>query len=357
MPSYLRMTSAGLSEDGDEIVLRGVIDPDTFEALRADAYQREVQPIEGLRKIAKGFANSSVPDVDLGMRGGDYVEKDGTFTLRDPVYVVDGLQRISAARIVKQEGGSPVLGAALRFNTTFEFERERFEILNIRRMKMSPNVILRNRKDDVPFLGVLYDLSTTEEGFPVKGRVSWRQSMGREHLITATVLAKAIVALHGHYGSVGSSNIKDVIGTGTVTYDRVGKARFRANVMSFFGVLEDCWGVQSVVYKAPCAAIKSGFLMALARALSEHSDFWIEKQLVVPKDVREKLRTFPMSDPSVVVLLSGGSGAGRLVLRNLIVDHINSGRRTRRLKAWTDEQLTAQGKSGRGSNLQKKVVA
>lgn len=333
---YVKMNDAALAEEGADgvIVLRGVLDPASLDALRVDTYQREMQPMRTLEGIAKGFLNSSVPDIDLGMRGGDFEERDGVFTLKDPVYVIDGFQRTSAARLLVSRGIEPVLGAAVRFNTTHEFEKERFRVLNLSRSRVSPNVMLRNMREEFPVIELLHDITTSEEGFPLRGRVCWRQSMGREHVSTGLVVTRAAGTLHAHLGAGKSSRVEELARSMQPVYQRIGRESYRQNVLAFFGVLHECWSVGDVVYKAPCTALRAQFMLTLARVFDEHETFWRGLSLVVEKSIRTKLQQFPTSDPSIAALCSGGSGPARSLLLTMLVDHINSGRRTGHLRPW-----------------------
>ena len=47
-PEYVQMIHAGLDDDNGEIILRGVLVPETITALKVDAYQREILPIAKL---------------------------------------------------------------------------------------------------------------------------------------------------------------------------------------------------------------------------------------------------------------------------------------------------------------------
>lgn len=69
------------------------------------------------------------------------------------------------------------------------------------------------------------------------------------------------------------------------------------------------------------------------RLLSDHHDFWKqpdEKQLFIEAPLRRKIAGFPITDPQVNTL-AGAGGKSREYLYMLLRDHINSGRRTKRL--------------------------
>lgn len=326
---HLRMTAAALAEEGDDIVLRGVIDPDTIESLRVDKYQREIESDRYIEDIAKGFRTHSVADIDLGMRGGDYDEEDGVFTLKDPVYVIDGFQRVNAARLAMGRGVRPVLGAALRFNTSFAWEKERFHVLNARRKRVSPNVHLRNLRTDYSVVELLHELCN-EDGFPLCDKVCWQQNARKEHFVTALTLLKCVGALHSHFGAGRTMHLEQLAAGTQTVMERIGKANYRNNVLVFFGAMEECWGVRRMELKEHDTVLKGGFLVTLARIFDEHDDFWVEKRLLVPSDLRRRLASFPVNDPGVEKLASS-SGPSLRMLRQYIVDHLNAGRRGKKL--------------------------
>lgn len=333
MNASIKIKNAALDEtSGGEIILRGVIDPSSFALLLVDNYQREQLPLTSLAELMQAFEKGSVPDIDLGMRGESYMERDGSFYLKDPVYIIDGLQRISAARAImdRNQGALPHLGAVIHFNTSESWERERFRILNQDRRKLSPNVLLRNLRQDNGAMRMLYGL-TTNRTFVLHGRVAWNQRMLREELITAATYAKVVGVLHSHLGGTqytetdklarGLLNAKNLIGEGVM----------RDNVRTFFELVDECWGIKRIAFKGGAIHMRYAFLTALARVLSQHTDFWKDDRLVIETSLRRKLAQFPTDDPTVINL-SSANGTARNMLYLLMVNHINNGKRTRRLK-------------------------
>src|SRR5262249_29116679 len=122
--SVIKMLDAALEEWGEFLILRGVVDPGSLDAILVPDYQRGVLSPATINGLARAIKDSKVPDIELAVRGGDFKEREGCFYIKDPVYVVDGLQRITGARRVMQDGGEPYLGATLYFNTTIPWERE-----------------------------------------------------------------------------------------------------------------------------------------------------------------------------------------------------------------------------------------
>jgi hypothetical protein len=70
----------------------------------------------------------------------------------------------------------------------------------------------------------------------------------------------------------------------------------------------------------------------LADVFSRHPVFWREKKFFVEKDLLQKLATFPVHDPTIKQL-AGAGGKARDMLRSLMIDHLNHGKRSRRLVA------------------------
>jgi len=337
--SGIKVVQAALAEGPDDtIILRGEIDPHSFGELKVAEYQREVQPRARISKLIEAFQTGSVPDIELGMRGHRVLERGGAFFLQDPVYIVDGLQRVTAARQMVQQGGEllPRLGAAIHFGTTERWERERFDILNVERLKLSPNVLMRNMRHDSEAIKLLYTLCR-DKSFVMHGRVQWGQNKRRHELISALTLLRTVGALHGHAGPGRSTQLKELAPGVDKIMETVGPNVFRDNVRMFFEIVDQCWGIKRVVYREGAAYMHSSFLVVLATVFSRHTNFWRGERLFVEAQLVRKLALFPVSDPHVVNLSSSG-GKARDLLLALLVDHINSGKRTRRLKTRRDLQ-------------------
>lgn len=339
MADSVKIVHAALDESpGGEILLRGVIDPASLHLLKVGPYQREILPLATINGLVKAFKEGSVPDVDLGMRGERFTTRPGdggdNFYLQDDTFIVDGLQRVTAAQLLSNQGGVPHLGATIHFSTTEEWERERFRILNAHRTKLSPNVLLRNRRHDYAVVEMLFRL-TSDSGFVLGNRVSWAQRMQRDHLLTALTFAKVIGRLHGHLGPTGSTTVDDLARGLEVVMERIGKNVMRDNVRAFFDFVDTAWGIKRVAFKEGATYMRATFLWTLARLLSDHTDFWRDNRLVVVADLQRKIANFPVADPQVSNLSSAG-GKARDILYVLLVNHVNSGRRTRKLKPRAD---------------------
>ena len=330
---YVQLTRAALDEvEGGRIILRGVLDPESLRLLQVAEYQREVLPITKIEKLVEAFKIGSVPDVDLGMRGGDYNDREGIFTLKNDVFIIDGLQRVNAGLLMLQKSdGVPRLGATIHFDTTEEWERERFKILNVDRTKLSPNVLIRNMRADTPVIDLLYNLSTgSEKGFVLTERVCWAQRQQAAHIVTALTFAKTVAFLHAHIGPGRSTGVLEVARGLQQICDTTGKVVFRDNVRAFFNLIDECWGIRRVQFRAGAVYMRTTFLICLATLFSRHEIFWKGNHLVVSADLKRKISKFPVMDPTIANLASA-SGKATDMLYTLMIQHVNSGKRQKRL--------------------------
>src|SRR3989344_3325912 len=144
----IKVRHAALDEFDGQIVLRGRIDPVSLGDLKVGPYQRELLPKSKIGDLKTAFKDpsGSVPDLDLGMRGGNFsidkkapTEHGEVLILHDPVFIIDGLQRTTAAKELLLEGCEARIGAMIHFGTTEEWEQKRFYTLNVARTRLSPN--------------------------------------------------------------------------------------------------------------------------------------------------------------------------------------------------------------------------
>ena len=339
--THVKLTNAALDTfrgvDGKEtLILRGVIDPDTLGAIQVAPYQREILSSSKIDALARALANSTVPDIELGMRGDKHrvsnADKTGeVWVLLDDTFVIDGLQRTTAARHLMQKmpDARPRLGAVVHFDTNYDWERERFRLLNQERTKISTNVLLRNLQTDSSGIDMLVKLCA-DESFVLKGRVQWNQKMLRNEVISALTLCKVVGILHSRFGpgrSNGSTELASMIST---TMEVVGRTTMRDNIKTFFELLDQAFGVQRIVFVDGAAHIKTTFLVTLADVLTHHKDFWRGTRLFIDRPLRMKIEKFPINDPEVARLACSG-GKAMEILYVLITDHINSGKRSKRL--------------------------
>lgn len=230
MSNSVKLCRAALDEDGSDIILRGSIDPGSLHLLQAADYQREILPLARIQELVAAFETGAVPDIELGMRGHSVIERGECFHLQDPIYIVDGLQRVTAAIHMLHSGSDklPRLGATVHFGTTEAWERSRFHILNANRTKLSPNVLLRNFRYDHPAIKVLF-LLCDDKSFIMNHRVCWDQRMKRKELITALTFGKTVGALHAHIGPGRYTKVSDISRGLDTIMQRTGKMAFRDN--------------------------------------------------------------------------------------------------------------------------------
>lgn len=335
--SPVRLMNAGLDERSGEIVAHGWLDIESIGQLRVGPYQREVLSKIGGKKTSLLSAVESgarLPDIMLGMRGQNYDTKGHSMILSAPVYVIDGLQRVSAlkqfAELYPAQAKALRIGAEVRFGTDQESEEALFMVLNTSRIPVSPNVILRNLRNKFPSIATLYGLSTADRDFPFYGRVQWGQRMAKGDLATALMLTKTAYVLHassnwrtGRAGQLASAL--------DVKAKEIGLPTFRANMKTFAEVLDECFKVKHVEYRDAATHLKGNFLFCLARLFCEHGNFWNGDKLVVSAGDRKKIATFPVMDPEVTRLAASGTMAMGILYEKL-VEKFNTRKRIGRLQ-------------------------
>jgi hypothetical protein len=328
--THVLICNAALDEDSDgDIVLRGRIDPATLYAIKVDSYQREVQGTQKLNSIVAGFAENSIPDVVLGMRGSRTKDDGASYVLLSDVYVIDGLQRISVAKRLSDAGELPRLGALVYFDTTYDWERNHFKVLNSARVRVTSNVLLRNARHDFTAIESLYKMCYEDTHLVIKDKVCWNQPRRRSQLITATTFLRVVAHLHGHVTGGRGGKIDDLCRGLERLQEIVGRNTLRSNVREFFNLVERCWGISTVTYDG-APQLRCAFLLTLANLLSDHGVFWNNTRLFVSAPLVRKIALFNVMDPQIVNLCSI-SGKVNRILYLTVLDHINSGKRTRRL--------------------------
>ena len=330
----VKIIKADLDEDDRGIIVTGFVAPESLGLLKADAYQREELSDTKISELMKALCESRVPTVELGMRGDENLvdmHDDSTFFLNAPVCIADGLQRVTAAlRLLGMDPMSnPRIQATIHLNTTFDWERKRFEVLNLGQTRVNGNVTLRNLRYDVEVVELLHKLSQSRS-FVLRGRVGWEQNMKRGQLISALTFAKTVGRLHSHMGPGLSNSSGDLARGLQKIMDNAGKLALQTNVKTFFDAVNSCWGIEQVAFKNTAIQLKSGFLMALAKMFSDHTNFWDGSKLVIDRQALQKLGQFPMRDTTIVGLSNQG-GKSTEYLSQLLADHVNKGRRTNKL--------------------------
>ena len=332
------LQNAGIKVKGDELIAHGWIDIDSINLIRVDEYQREIlsKTIGKLTKLQKAVAAGvDFTDITLGMRGDSINFPTGSSNckLLDPVYVVDGLQRISAIKQFLEKNPDRAkditIGAEVRFSTDKESETALFHALNANRTPVSPNVILRNLKDSSPGVMTLYGLTGTDKNFALYRRVCWHQRMVHGQIMSATVLARVAHSLHAD--TQGGTSRPDAVASlldGDVK--RYKMNTFRENLVEFFDILDACYGVRSIELGEKITHVRANFMTTLARVFQTHENFWRGQKLHVDAATKKKLATFPVNDPEISRLVGAGHTAVPLI-ENYLLKHLNKGKKTNRL--------------------------
>jgi hypothetical protein len=339
----VKIIKADLDEDDRGIIVTGFVAPESLHNLRADAYQREELSDVKISELMKALRESRVPAVELGMRGDESfvdMHDDNTFFLNAPVFIVDGLQRTTAAvRLLALEPSSnPRIQVTIHLNTDFDWERKRFEVLNLGQTRVNGNVTLRNLRYDIDAIETLHKLSQSKS-FVLFSRISWGQNRARGTLISALTFAKTTGMLHGHIGPGRSSAGKELARGLQKIMDTAGKGIVQANIKTFFDAVNSCWGIETIAYRNSAVQLKEGFLLAMAKLFSDHTNFWENNRLVVDKQTLQKLAAFPMQDTTIVTLATQSKGVATAHLSQLLADHVSKGRRTNKLvrRSYGDE--------------------
>lgn len=341
---YVRILNGALDDDPGSpagIILQGRIDPGTFRFLKVDAnhYQR---PCSDREDIFDALKQGKVPPpIDIGVRGQDFVSDGSDYLVRSPAYIVDGGQRLgNAQRLLELIPDLDIrLFAMVHFNTDAAWEASRFDALNKNIKKVSPSLHLRNMRDRNEAVLTLFGLCHNERDFPLFERVCWSQDMARVQLMTASVLAKTAVMLHARHTPLGGVAADAVAVALKRASSVVTLPVFRSNVATFFAIINGCWPFAETAYRHSATQLKNTFLAELARMFSDYDAFWdaTGTRLTVSADDRRKLASFPLNDTQVINL-AGTGGKARRMLYQLLVNHMNSGRRTNRLVSRFDRK-------------------
>jgi hypothetical protein len=335
---HIRIINGALDEDRTSphaIVLNGRIDPSTLRFLKVDnAYQRPLGDRADIYAALK--EGKVVPNIEIGIRGLDYEVDGDDILIHSPAYIIDGWQRVGTAlRLLENVPNHPIrIFGSIHFGTDEIWERHRFTELNKNIKKVSANLHLRNMRDSNEAILTLFGLSHNDKTFPLYKRVCWSQAMQRGELLTALTLARAALVLHSQHSGLRNSSAESIAACLLRASSEVGLNRFRKNVNTMFSLVNECWPFAAIEYTRTAVQVKGSFLFELARMLSSHPVFWMDddRTLFVSADDKRKLARFAIADPQVANL-AGAGGSARKLLYRLMVDHMNSGRRTQRLQS------------------------
>lgn len=334
---HLRIINGTLDEDPTSpsgIILMGRVDPSTFRFLKID--DRQYQRRQGDRPdIFEALKRGEVPPaIDIGVRGQDFHCDGGDYIIRSPAHIIDGGGRIGSANklldLVPQLGIR--LFAMVHFNTTADWEMTRFDALNKNVRKVSGSLHMRNMRAKNDAVLTLYGLTQNTKAFPLYERVCWSDSMGRGELIRIVQFARAAMLLHSHHTAISSPIVDMMAAALQRAAATVTLPVFRQNVQTFYQIIDECWPFAAIQYRHRATQIKSTFLNEVARMFANHADFWDAggSVLTVYADERRKLSKFPIDDPHVSSL-AGSTGKAGAMLYELLVRHMNSGRRSNKL--------------------------
>lgn len=336
----IRILNGALDDDEDspgKIILNGRIDSNTLRFLKVDSdYQRPLNDRPDIFIALK--SGVIVPNIVVGVRGQNFTFEDDDFLIHEPTYIIDGWQRVgNALRLLELIPDQHIrLFATVHFATDRLWERHHFTQLNKNVQKVSSNLHLRNMRDLNMAVATLFGLSTNTKEFPLYERVCWSQNMKRGEMLSAVQLAKVALRLHAHVGSIGNSIEAVTEGLKTMA-EKVKLDQFRKNVSTYYEIIEECFGIKNIEFRKSAPQLKQTFMAQLARMFSSHLDFWDggNRIFFMSADMRRKLAKFPLNDPHVKSLAGTGGAAGN-ILYDLLLTHMNSGKRTHRLRSRFD---------------------
>ncbi len=330
--------SCSIDEHNGTTILRGVITIESLDNLLVDDYQREELTAKQRESIEEALKKGEpLPDLEIGMRGENFREvRKGRVHLKDPTYIIDGLQRRQTVTryLIDNPTANVRLGVKVYLNTTKQWEKNRFHVLNAKRAKVSPNVLMRNMREESVGINMIWGLTKNERQFVMHNRVQWSQGRMHGELTTALTFGRAATRLHAHKIGTASSleETACILDRGA---EVIGIQNMRENLRSFWGLIDECWGIRKVTRHGSAPYLKGNFIDVFSKILSDHYDFWgdeCEKKLFVHAPLRRKIAQFNVDD-NEVARLCGSGGKAREILYILLRDHINSGKRTKRIKS------------------------
>lgn len=279
----VKVYNAVLEDDKDtgQIVLRGTLDQDSLKYIKLDWYQREqgFSTSHTQQIVGAYFQNqtATVEDITLGMRGERHRGKGTNYVLLDPIYCINGGQRLFAAALAMKDRSDVkiALGFKLYFNTNEKFENDLFCKLGTTAVRIHSSVLLRNKKKESRAAAILVRLNNNPK-FALNDKVSWDQRKSRHQLMTGKTLAHIVGILHSHKGASLKSNKNYELLDGLDNLvGKIGPEDFENNVIKFFDVIDNCWPIRNLAGDgAPRPHLRHMFLTTLARLFSAYSDFW-----------------------------------------------------------------------------------
>jgi hypothetical protein len=326
------------SDNKTRRIVRGELDPDSIGFLDFDWYQRgETRPAK-LKKLVRGVKErSEFPDIILAMRSGNISDltNSAVLELRDRVYIVDGLQRVTAFTIAMEDDPSLAvhIGAKVFLDSDINFELDLFSKMNTNHTSMASSVILRNEKEHSRVAATLYGLSG-DSAFMLADRVAWNQEADKSEggeLVRGVMLLRLLAAIHSHL--LGAPSLFHRVLTLLEACDRridaVGLHQARLNLMAFFEMIDEVWGLRKAPVKYGSIYITDAWTQIIARILSNHRDFWHGPQLAISKDAIRDFKRINPSDPDLIALARGNRLQHELLYQTFL-NIMNKGKSTNR---------------------------
>ena len=273
------------------------------------------------------FRNQKVEDITLGMRGDRYRRDKGDFYLLDDCFGINGRQRLYAAKaaLIRRPGLKLRIGCKVYFNTTYDSENDMFCAMNSTQQRVSATVLLRNKYMTSAASKALVDLSSSDD-FALCDRVGWDQKMLAGQNIMGMNLARVAGELHEHKGALTFGKTYDILKSLDDVCVKITAAVFAANVIKFFDVIDDCWGLRNG--KTP-EQLNREFLSVLARLLNSYENFWDADEFYFAPKYVSRLKKFD-SERAIKTMMKNNRGAKEVifeVLRKQLKLDVVNGRR------------------------------
>lgn len=323
--------------DSRRTVITGLIDPEQLAALYTPWYQREEGKESRRRtKLQDAIQTGGLPDLLFNFRGNPSEIVDlqaGELLLRGTVSIIDGIQRINVTKKLLAQGtlGGNArellqgwLGVKVHVGLTEDEEYELFGPLNRDQWRLAPTVTLRNELRRLEELTALLTYVEAGAATPIAGRVRWEQQAKPSELFSSKTYLSVVMALHGlhPYNEVSKliSGTRELVVRPTLGMDLL-----TANLDTFFGVIDECFGLRNIPQRRTPGEhiqIKHAFLLGLARFLVTHEEFWDGERLIINRAYVQRLKSFRFNEP--VKMAAGSTTNGIKTIVQYLVGHFVS---------------------------------
>lgn len=273
-------------EEFDQVIIRGTIEQSCLTSLKVDkSYQREggFSDKEIKELVDLYVAKKKVPDIVLGIRGTRYRTSGSTITIHDPVYIIDGVQRMFAVKVVlRSRPDLPIqIGCKIFVNTTSAIENEMFCAMNTGQQRVSASVLVRNKYDVSPASKAMVDLNKSPD-FALRARIGWDQKLRAGHSLQGFGLCRIAGALHSYIGGSQTGRAYDLLERLDRVASKIDAEVMHDNVVKYFDVIERAWGVE----KLP----KLELMCMLARVFASYDSFWDGEEFFMPTSYAKHLK-------------------------------------------------------------------